>query len=150
MAKVVKSVEKIGEMTYHNPHPGVNIETAPAYIPMFTGALSVILLYYMLGLPVPENIYETVFAPITFIFIPWELWILPFVLACISVYFWYRNKKAMRNGDNIVYYGFGDGDVYFIGAMIGVLGFFLTLLTVFFSMFIAIIMLKRWQTKEVN
>ena len=145
LAKVVKIVETVGEMTYYNPYPEADIDNAPAYIPMFTAVMAVILLYYMLGFPIPEVVYNSVFEPLSLSYIPWVLWLFPFILICFTVYYWNRNRKAIKNGNNIVYYGFGDGDVYFIGAMIGVMGFFFTLITVFGSLFIAIIMLKKWK-----
>lgn len=145
MALIEKSDEDLGTMDYYNPTPDADIEKAPPYIPMFTGVLAVILGYYLLGLPISDYIMEIVFKPMPVSFVPLPFWILPLILLGLTLYFWMRNQKAMANGYNVIYRGFGDGDIYFIGAMIGILGFFLSLITVFFSLFIAGVMVHRWR-----
>ena len=148
LARIEASSSAEGKMDYHNPYPEADIDKAPPYIPMFTGSLMVVLLYYLLGLPMSDSFYETVFAPMPIAVLPWMFWILPGFLALLSIYFWNRNKNALKNGNNVVYRGFGDGDIYFVGVMIGVLGFFTTLLTVFVSMFVALIMIRRWKNTK--
>lgn len=123
---------------------------APPYVPYFVGTLSLILFYYLLALPMSPQIEFTIFAHTVFadMVIPWQMWLIPLGLGLISVFLHYRARYFMKRGYNIVYRGFGDGDIYFLGAMIGIFGLFITLLTIFLSMFPAYYASQKWQRRK--
>lgn len=124
------------------------VGAAPPYLPLFLFILLLLLTYYMLALPMPDDVYFVVFAAIPEGFFPLWFWALPLVLGLLSLGFYFRNHRAMKQGKNIVYKGFGDGDIYFFGVMVGAFGFFLTLLTVFLSMFPAFFILRRYRALQ--
>lgn len=143
MAIVQETEEnRVGEFHYQTSNGSME-DDAPAYIPLFTGTLMVVLLYYLLALPMPGFIEELVFLPFSNERMPLELWVVLLPFVGMAVYFYYRNKRAMKRGNDIIYRGFGDGDIYFFGTMIGILGFFFTLVVVFISMLPAYIQIHR-------
>lgn len=138
-----------GDFHFAPIRSGLDESTAPAYVPFFVVSMSVLLLYYLLALPMPHllefSVFETpVFADMK---MPWFFWCIPSVLAVISVGVRYRARRLMKKGYNLVYRGFGDGDIYFFGAMIGIFGLIFTLVTIFISLFPAYFASKRWQQK---
>lgn len=139
-----KADTKNGEIAYQAKKE-LDVNKAPAYLPIFIGSMILILGYYLLGLPLSQIVYFIVFSPFPDVSFPVLLWSIPFVFCLASLYFYKRNKKKMAQGYNIVYRGVGDGDIYFLGAMIGVLGFFLTFLTVFISLFPAGFFIRKWE-----
>ena len=150
-AKIVDAQEDEGSFHYD----GVQVardgsEKAPAYLPIFTATLMAVLAYYLLALPLPDSLYHLIFEPVRVTIMPASLWLLPLLCAGISFYFYRRNKRAMKAGKNILYRGFGDGDIYFFGAMAGTIGFFLTLLTVTLSMIPAWFILRRFKRQTTS
>lgn len=144
-----KSPEDCGDFRFTSIRSGLDENSAPAYVPFFVGSMSVLLLYYMLALPMPSFFEFSVFMPPVFadMQIPWYVWLFPMVLALFSVYLHYRAKRFMKEGYNLVYRGFGDGDIYFFGAMIGIFGLIFTLFTVFISLVPAYFACKKWQQR---
>lgn len=151
-AKIEQPSEKQEQGSIHfvTEDSGLDENEAPAYVPLFVGALFVVLLYYLLALPMPKMAELAIFAPAVFADMPQipELWLIPLALAAISIGLHFRAKQIMKKGCNIVYRGFGDGDIYFFGAMIGVFGFILTILCVFLSLFPAFFVNRRWRNSQ--
>ena len=140
--------EEPGSFQYEGARGEDGGSMVPAYLPIFTGTLAVILTYYMLVFPLPERLSSLLFDPVPYREIPGFLWLIPMVLLLLSYGFYRRNKKAMEKGRVVVYRGFGDGDIYFFGAMAGVFGFFLTLFTVSLSMVPAYLILRRCSRQD--
>lgn len=137
----------VGNFKYKFDCNKVSSDDAPAYIPIFIATMFVLFSYYMIGFPlspVVENIlfdtdFDIIFNQFRLIFI------FPLILLTIfSIYFYQRNHSAIKNGQNILYRGAGDGDIYFLGVMTAILGFFVTLTIVFFSTIPAYYFLRRW------
>lgn len=132
----VEKIDGWGDYHYATLSPGMSEDAAPPYIPFFSGSLAFVLTYYLLALPMPKGMEYALFAVPAFedMAISWTLWLLPLVLFFISVGLHYRSRRLMETGHNIVYRGFGDGDIYFFGAAIGIFGFFVTLLSLCLSL----------------
>ena len=56
---------------------------------------------------------------------PYTFFGIPLFLFLLSVGCYLRNRYAIKHGCNVVYRGLGDGDIYFLGMMVGVTGPFL-------------------------
>ena len=123
-----------GEFHYKSTIPDCTEDDAPAYLPCFAGALFLVLSYYLVALPLPDTAFAMLYAPMPLAMLPAYCGIIPLVFFLVAIYFYRRDRRAMKQGYHVVYRGFGDGDIYFIGAAIGVFGFFLTLLTVTISL----------------
>ena len=123
-----------GEFHYKSTIPDCTEDDAPAYLPCFAGALFLVLSYYLVALPLPDTAFAILYAPMPYSMLPAFCWFIPLVFFLVAIYFYRRDRRAMKQGYHVVYRGFGDGDIYFIGAAIGVFGFFLTLLTVTISL----------------
>ena len=123
-----------GEFHYQSTIPDCTEDDAPAYRPCFAGALFLVLSYYLVALPLPDTVLAILYAPMPYTKLPVFCWLVPFLFFLVAIYFYRRDHRAMKQGYHVVYRGFGDGDIYFIGASIGVFGFFLTLLTVTISL----------------
>lgn len=148
---VIESTENgtFGSFKYKCDYNKISTDTAPAYIPIFIATMFVLFSYYMIGFPISpviENIlFNDDFDIIFNQYLP--IFVLPLaVLSIFAIYFYRRNHIAMKNGHNIVYRGAGDGDIYFIGSMTAILGFFVTLIIVFFSTIPAYYFINRWQS----
>lgn len=144
-AKIVPKTEEEPECGFHfqSDDPIITEDNAPGYMPTFLLGLILVLGIYTLRIPLPESVLLTVYQPVRYPVVPPAFWVLPLILFLISIGFYYRNHKAMLHGNNVVYRGFGDGDVYFIGASSGVFGFFTTLSAIFFSLIFAYFLMRR-------
>ena len=150
-AKIVDAQGEEGSFHYDGvPVAKDGSEKAPAYLPIFTLTLMAVLAYYLMVLPLPDSLYRLLFEPVRITVMPAFLWLLPLLCAGISFCFYRRNRRAMQAGKNVVYRGFGDGDIYFFGAMAGTLGFFLTLFTVTLSMIPAWFILHRFKQQHTS
>lgn len=118
---------------------------APPYIPFYVASLLLVLLYYLSGLPISPVAEQILFLPSVFDSMDLSLliWFVPFFLFLLSVLLHYRTKRLKARGYDLVYRGFGDGDIYFFGASIGVFGAFLNLFIVIISLVPAYYVIRR-------
>jgi len=139
----VKPSQSIPGFHFESSYPELDEQHAPPYLPYFLAGLIPILLINTFRIPLPPEILRVLYLPIPYQGIPTVFWLLPLLLLAISLAFYRRNRRAMRHGKDIVYRGFGDGDAYFLGAAIGVFGFFVTLSAAFLSLLFAYFGLQK-------
>lgn len=118
---------------------------APPYIPFYVASLLLVFLYYLSGLPISPAAEQVLFLPSVFDLMDSSLliWSVPFFLFLLSVLLHYRARRLKARGYDLVYRGFGEGDIYFFGAAIGVFGAFLNLFIVIISLVPAYYVTRR-------
>lgn len=139
----IKPSQDIPAFHFESSYPELDEQHAPPYLPYFLAGLIPVLLINTFRIPLPAEILRILYLPVPYQSIPAIFWLLPLFLLLVSIGFYRRNQKAMRHGKDIVYRGFGDGDAYFLGASIGVFGFFVTLSAAFLSLLFAYFGLQK-------
>lgn len=153
-AKIVPVLPNVKpDFYYLSSHEAFNDDNAPPYVPCLTIALAVVLLYYLLVLPLPPHAamiaeQHTVILRLVSSYPTIPMTIVG-VLLTICFIFYLRNRQALKHNKAIVYKGLGDGDIYLLGAYMGLFGYPTMMAIIFVSTLPAWLQVKYLERKIV-